>query len=352
MKRKVLKSLRFLLFLSIGLVLLYLAFRDVSLEKFVDTLSKANFVWVAFALLFALIGYLSRAYRWKLLIKPLNYDPPFRNVFYALMIGYTANFALPRIGEVTRCGTLRKSDKIPVDSLLGTVIIERAIDLMVLLGIMVVIFFTKIGFFGAFFRDNLFQPMVDQAKGLLNYPLFYWFILLALLAGLVVLFRYLAGRFSRNPVMIKVRKLIRGVLYGLKTIAHMKNRWAFVLHTCIIWLMYFLMTYVLVFALPATSHLGPIDGLFLLVIGGLGMSAPVQGGLGVFHVITALGLSLYGVSKAEGVAYAVLSHESQSIFAILLGAFSFIMLMIENRKSTKQTRHGLSQAAPIQDHHG
>ena len=352
MKRVIFKTLRFLIFLSIGLFLLYLAVRSVNLEEFVDTLSRANFAWVGLALFFALIGYLSRAYRWKLLIKPLNYDPPFRNVFYALMLGYTANFALPRIGEVTRCGSLRKSDRIPVDSLLGTVIIERAIDLVVLLTILVVIFFTKMEFFGGFFRKRFFNPLLDQVQGVAHFPLVNWLIGLAALVALVLLIRFLSRRFSRTPLMIKIRKLIRGVIYGLKTIARMQDRWVFVMHTLIIWMMYFLMTYVLVFALPATSHLQPVDGLFLLVIGGLGMSAPVQGGLGVFHVITMLGLSLYGISQSEGFAYAVLSHESQSLFAILLGGISFIMLMINNRKSEKRKRHGLSQTDPIQNHHG
>lgn len=352
MKRVIFKTLRFLIFLSIGLLLLYLAVRRVNIEEFVSTLRKANFQWVALALFFALIGYMSRAYRWKLLIKPLNYDPPFSNVFYALMLGYTANFALPRIGEVTRCGSLRKSDRIPLDSLLGTVIIERAIDLVVLMMILVAIFFTKMEFFGGFFRERLFKPMLDQVEGVAHLPLVSWLIGLAVLAGILVLVRFLSRKFSRAPVVIKVKKLIRGVIYGLKTIAKMQDRWVFVLHTITIWMMYFLMTYVLVFALPATSHLQPVDGLFLLVIGGLGMSAPVQGGLGVFHVITMLGLSLYGISESEGFAYAVLSHESQSLFAILLGGISFILLMINNRKSKKQKRHGPSPTDPIQDHHG
>lgn len=352
MKRVIFKTLRFLIFLSIGLFLLYLAVRRVNIEEFVTTLGKANFHWVALALFFALMGYLSRAYRWKLLIKPLNYDPPFSNVFYALMLGYTANFALPRIGEVTRCGSLRKSDRIPLDSLLGTVIIERAIDMLVLLVILVVIFFTKMEFFGGFFRERLFNPMLDQVQDAAHFPLVNWIIGLAVLAALFIVMRSLSRKFSRTPVMIKIRKLIRGVINGLKTIARMQDRWVFVLHTLIIWMMYFLMTYVLVFALPATSHLQPVDGLFLLVIGGLGMSAPVQGGLGVFHVITMLGLSLYGITESEGFAYAVLSHESQSLFAILLGGISFILLMINNRKSEKQKRHGPSPTDPIQDHQG
>jgi len=338
LKRTLFKALRFFVFLAIGLFLLYLAVREVNLDEFVSTLKKANFAWVALALLFALIGYLSRAYRWRLLIRPLNYDPPFKNVFYALMLGYTANFALPRLGEVTRCGSLRKSDQIPMDSLVGTVIIERAIDLFVLLLITVVIFFSKIGFFGDFFKREFFQPMLNRAEGLFAYPGFYWVIVVALLAGLFLLARFVFKRFSEKPAIVKIRKLVRGVISGLKTIAHMKNRWAFIFHTVLIWLMYFLMTYVLVFALPATSHLLPIDGLFLLVIGGLGMSAPVQGGLGVFHVITMAGLSLYGVSRSEGFAYAVLSHESQAFFAILLGAISFVMLMIENRRALKKSK--------------
>jgi len=353
LKRNIFKALRFFIFLSIGLLLLYLAVRGVSLEDFLSTLKEANFLWVGFALFFALIGYLSRAYRWKLLIKPLNYDPPFRNVFYALMLGYTANFALPRIGEVTRCGSLRKSDKIPLDSLLGTVIIERAIDLVVLLVILVVIFFSKIGFFGSFFKKYLFAPLLNQVQGLLNYPVINWIIALFVLVGLAFLLRFLIRKFSESLVIVKVRKLARGIVSGLKTIARMRDRWVFILHTLIIWLMYFLMTYVLVFALPATSHLAPIDGLFLLVVGGLGMSAPVQGGIGAFHAITTLGLSLYGVSKAEGVAYAVLSHESQSLFAIFLGALSFILMMIENQKSLKnqkQSDHGLSRTHPVEGH--
>ena len=338
MNKTFLKALRFLVFLAIGLFLLYLAVREVNVDEFVTTLKKANFAWVALALFFALIGYLSRAYRWKLLIKPLNYDPSFKNVFYALMLGYTANFALPRLGEVTRCGSLRKSDQIPLDSLLGTVIIERAIDLLVLLIITVIIFFSKISFFGGFFKSELFLPMLNRAEGLLAYPGFYWVLLVVILVGLFFLVRFFFTRFSDKPAIIKLRKLVRGVFSGLKTIAHMKNRWAFIFHTLLIWFMYFLMTYVLVFALPATSHLSPIDGLFLLVIGGLGMSAPVQGGLGVFHVITMAGLSLYGITRSEGFAYAVLSHESQSLFAILLGAFSFIMMMIENRRALRKSK--------------
>ena len=319
-------------------MLLYFAFRGVSVEELLSSLRMADFKWVAFSLSFALIGYISRAYRWKLLIKPLNYDPPLKNVFYALMIGYTANFAFPRIGEISRCGSLQKSDKIPLDSLLGTVIIERAIDLLVLVFALLVVFFSKLGFFGAFFRNHIFEPLLNRIVPFFQLSAINWIIFISSGTALIFLIWYLNHKFSGNPVISKVKELVRGVIVGLKTIVKMKDRWTFIFHTLLIWMMYFLMTYMLVFALPATSHLSPLDGLFLLVIGGIGMSAPVQGGIGAFHWIITLGLSLYGVSRANGVAYATLSHESQSIFAILLGALSFILLVIQNRKALKNNK--------------
>ena len=115
----------------------------------------------------------------------------------------------------------------------------------------------------------------------------------------------------------------------------MEDRWIFILHTLIIWVMYFLMTYILVFTFPSTSHLQPLDGLFLLVVGGIGMAAPVQGGIGTFHLLITLALLLYGVPRADAVAYAVISHESQSIFAIFLGAISFFMIFMQTKRKRK-----------------
>lgn len=334
MKTKVFRVLRFLAFLALGLGLLFLALKGVSMEELAKKLKMADTIWIPVALFAAIIGYLSRAYRWKLLIKPLNYNPSFWNTFFALMIGYTANFAFPRIGEITRCGTLKKSDKIPMDSLLGTVIIERAIDMLVLFVVLIIIFFAKMDFFGQFLTQKIFLPILNNIKETLQVSVFNWIIIAAILVLLIFAVRYLNRKFSHNPFLQKLKKIYRGVVSGLKTIARMQDRWVFTLHTLIIWVMYFLMTYVLVFALPTTSALQPIDGLFLLVIGGLGMAAPVQGGIGAFHAIIILGLRLYGIPQADAAAYAVISHESQAVLVILLGAISFIMIVIRRRKLT------------------
>ncbi len=335
MKRKILRAVNFFVFLAIGILLLYLAFKGVDFNTLVDDLKSANYLWVLLSLFFALIGYVSRAYRWKLLIEPLNYNPPVKNVFYAVMFGYLANFAFPRIGEVSRCGSLAKSDKIPMDALIGTVIIERAIDLVTLLILLFVIFIAKIESFGFFIKENVFIPISRKFIKTVDFPVFYWFIIIAIIVTFIYLAYYFRKKYKRSKIIIKIRRIIRGVISGIKTVTKMKNRTAFLFHTLLIWLMYFLMTYVVVFAIPATESLKPIDGLFLLVIGGLGMAAPVQGGIGAFHWIVSLALSLYGISREEGLVFATIQHESQAILAILLGAFSVMMLFLDSRKKRK-----------------
>lgn len=119
----------------------------------------------------------------------------------------------------------------------------------------------------------------------------------------------------------------------MKTIITMRGKWKFLAHTVLMWFMYFAMTYVLFFALDFTSHLNPIDALFLMVIGGIGMSLPVQGGIGAYHWIVSLGLTLYGTSREEGLIFATVSHESQAIMTIFLGTVSFLYIFLSSKKT-------------------
>ena len=335
MNRKIIKSINFFIFLALGILLLYLSFRGVDFDHLVDDLKSANYFWVFISLICSIVGYVSRAIRWRLLIEPLNYKPPIKNVFYALMFGYFANFAFPRIGEITRCGALTKSDKIPMDSLIGTVIIERAIDLIVLIILLFVVFLVKIEVFGGFIKETVFIPLYKKIINTVDFPIFYWLIIIVLLFLAIGSLYYYRKKFKRVKFILKIRKILRGVISGVKTVTKMKSRSAFLFHTIVIWISYFLMTYVVIFAIPATSNLTPIDGLFLLVIGGLGMAAPVQGGIGAFHWIVSSALSLYGITKAEGLVFATIQHESQAILAILLGSFSALMLFLNSRRKSK-----------------
>ncbi len=334
MKKVLIQILKIAGFLALGALLLYFAFRGVAFEKLAATLQKVNYWWIGLSLLFAGISFFSRARRWVLLIEPLGFNPSFKNTYHSLMVGYLSNYALPRLGEVTRCVTLGNREKIPVDSLIGTVIVERVIDMVMLLLILVILLISWMDKFGAFFTEQVYGPLQQKFQELFGGTWILWLIVLtAVLATGLWIYLY-RKRLARYALIRKLRKIILGLLDGLKTIYRMKRKWEFVLHSVLIWFLYILMTWVVVFALEELSGLSFIDGMFLLVIGGLGMSAPVTAGFGAYHWITSRGLMfVYGFSLETGSAYAILAHESNSLLTILLGALSYTLLMISRKKS-------------------
>ena len=339
MKTSLIKILKFIGFLLLGITLLYFAFKGIDFDSLMEDFKHAQYRWVILSLCFALVAYFSRAARWKLIIEPLNYNPSFANTFYSMMVGYLANFAFPRIGEITRCATLGKKEKIPVDRLIGTVIVERAVDLISLIIILIVLFIFRFQTFGSFFRESVFIPLGDKISSSLNFSWIIWIVLAILSLLAVSLYFLFRRRLSEIKMVSKTKDIMRGVVEGLKSVYKMKKRWQFILHTIFIWMNYWMMTWIVVFAIPATSNLGIIDGLFILAIGGLGMSAPVQGGIGAFHWIVSRGLSTVftGISVEEGLVFATISHESQAILAIALGTLSLILLF-RNKKAKKVIR--------------
>ncbi|MDD2279424.1 MAG: lysylphosphatidylglycerol synthase transmembrane domain-containing protein [Bacteroidales bacterium] len=329
MNKKVKNTLNIILFLGIAAVLLYFAFKGVDTDSLINGFRSANYTWVIAALILGLSSHIVRALRWRLLIETLGYKPSFANTFGALSIGYSANLIFPRLGEVTRCGSLRKTDKIPFESLLGTVLVERAFDVLMMLILVIAVFFLRIDFFGEFIYSKALLPIWEKIITLLsNSPLFIAIALLAL-AGLAVMIKRKA---FGQKFHLKLVSLWRGLIDGLKSAFTMKKRWAFLGYTLLLWFLYWLMTWMLVFATQATSGLSAIDGFFLLVVGTLGMAAPVQGGFGAFHVIIAMALGIYGISWEDGLVYAVISHESQTLLIVILGLVFAVYFFLKSHK--------------------
>ena len=316
MNRKIRNRLNLLLFFALALVLLYFAFRGVDREVLLSGFRSANYAWVAVSLVFGVASHVVRALRWRILIETLGHKPSLANTFGALAIGYTANLVFPRLGEVTRCGSLRKTDKIPFESLLGTVLVERAFDVLMMLILVVVVFFLRIDFFGEFIYSQALLPMWQKMSSILiNSPL-YILLAISVVTALVILIK--RKSFGHNFHQ-KLVSLWWGLIDGLKSVFRMKRRLAFLGYTLLLWAFYWLMTWVLVFSTDATSSLTAIDGFFLLVVGSFGMAAPVQGGFGAFHVITAMALGIYNISWEDGLVFAVISHESQTLLIVVLG---------------------------------
>jgi glycosyltransferase 2 family protein len=328
LKKSFKNILNFIVFPFIGILLLYFAFKDIDLQKLWCDIKNANFYWVGLSLIFGFLAFISRALRWKLLIEPLGYKPSSRNATLAVITAYFANIAIPRLGEITRCGSLNKTDNIPMDKLIGTVITERVIDFITLLLLIAFVVIMKFDQVGGFFMDQIVNPLYDKYFSTYTF----WIVAISGFVFLIVLFLYGRKKLIKNAIFQRVNNFIKGLIVGLKSVFRMKKFGFFLIHTVFIWTMYALMTYVVFFAIEPTHNLTFIDSIFILSIGSLGMSAPVQNGFGAYHWIVSLGLMLYGISQADGLLYATICHESQMIMVLILGPIAMTMIFLTKKK--------------------
>lgn len=269
--------------------------------------------------------------RWIQLIEPLGYKPRLITTYHAVMFAYLANMAIPRLGEISRCGALNKSDDVPFEKLVGTVIIERLADVFMLLFCMALTAFLEYDRLGNFLYEQIIAPAIEKVG---NGTTLIILLLFSVLIGVAFLIRLF--RMSKPPAIIqKIKSLVQGIGEGLKSVTKVKNKGVFIFHSFFIWFMYFLMSYMCFFALPETADLGPSAALFIMVLGGIGMTAPVQGGIGTYHLLVSQGLLLYGLSATDGLVYATMSHTISTLLLIVLGALSMLSLFffVKNRNS-------------------
>lgn len=333
MSKNFVSALKFALILAVAFLLLYFAFRGISIQKVFSEMLKANIFWVSLSFIISVVAIISRAYRWNLLLEPLGYSPNIKNTSYAVCIGYFANLAFPRLGEVTRCGTLNRAESIPFSSLLGTVIVERIIDVISLLICLMLTAILEFKRLGNFLSNNIVDPMMAKSRQIMTSPVGIAAVI-GFIVIVIVVILYFKKRQKQQGKESVIAHFIRELISGLKTIANLKRPWLFVFHSIFIWVLYFLSAYVCFFALPPTSGLGLSAGLFVLTLGGLGMSAPVQGGIGVYHLLVSQGLMLYGLSQQDGLAFATLLHSLQIVMILILGSLSMLLIFF-NRRATQ-----------------
>ncbi|HOT15199.1 MAG TPA: lysylphosphatidylglycerol synthase transmembrane domain-containing protein [Bacteroidales bacterium] len=332
-KRFLLIFLQYAIFLGLGIILLYFAFRSIDFQVLVDNLKHTRYDLVVLSLFFGFGGMLARAYRWQLMIEPLGYKPRFANTYHALIIGYTANYAFPRIGEVTRCGVLGRTEKRPADALLGTVIAERIFDVLVLFLLTILVILLKIKEFGGFFSQKVFIPLGKKFGWLFDFSIYTWILAgLAVAAGFFLVYAF-RNQIRKITLVGKIKKIAKGVFIGFKSILYLKRKQAFFASTLAIWVFFLLMTYICLKAMQPTAHLTMVDALFLLVVGSYGFAAPVQAGIGAYHGMIALALSIYAISWSDGLAYALLSHGAQAVSIIFMGLISMLLLFLKKRQT-------------------
>ena len=307
------------------------AFKNMDVSQMFEEIKNANFLWVILAMFCGVLAHASRALRWNLLLKPLGYKANPWNAFYAVMIGYFSNNLVPRLGEVTRCASLSKTDNIPVEKLFGTVFVERVIDLLITALTTLFIFISQYDLLNGFMHDTIYPMMESDSESSFSVK----YVVLACLAVIVLLIYILKNRIKNLTLYKKFSTLAKGFSDGLKSVLMLQRPWLFIFHSLFIWTMYFAMGYLVFFSYAPTSLLGYKAGLLILFLGTVAIILPVPGGIGVFHNLVGLGLMLYGVSEKEGITFATISHAAQMIMVFLVGLFSMFMVSLKLRKKFK-----------------
>ncbi|MCX2740498.1 lysylphosphatidylglycerol synthase transmembrane domain-containing protein [Pontibacter anaerobius] len=340
---KLLSFLKYVLLLGVSAFLMWYALKELDFQRMWAEFQSADYAWVLVSVVMGVLAYLSRALRWQMQIRPTGYNPPLANTYNAMMLGYLANLVLPRMGEVVRCSMLRRSDNLPLNTGFGTVIAERIIDMVMLLVVVGLTFLVEFGRIRDFFL-SLFTDKYTNLEQSIS-PLYwaFWVILVLVVVLLFVGLRYLS-LLRKNVYFRKAVRFAKGMLQGVFSVTRLDNQLAFWGHTLFVWLMYYGMSLAVFYALPATSGLGWGAALSVLLAGTLGMAAPVQGGIGVYHLMVQATLLLYGVPKEAGMAYALLAHTSQTLLVVVMGVISFIASMLGRAKPVTAQSHTSSKA--------
>jgi uncharacterized protein (TIRG00374 family) len=332
MKGKLSDIIKYLILLGIAAALLFYAFKGMDIKKIMQEILNANMFWVAISGLISIIAFVVRAHRWNLLIEPMGYSPSLKNTTYSVMVGYLANYFVPRLGEVSRCGALSKAESIPFNKLFGTVVVERIIDVLSLLICIILAVVLEHKRLGNFFTENIFDRAISKFQKIGSSPLLLAALVIVLIA-LVIAAIYFIKKTRQKGADSMIAKLIKGFIDGLRSVANLKRPGLFIFQSAFIWVLYYFGVYVALFAFPFTSDLGGGAALFLLVAGGIGMSVPAQGGIGSYHFFVSQGLVLYGVLEINGLAFATMLHGLQLILVIILGVASMFLLFSARKKT-------------------
>lgn len=329
------KILRYLLSYALplfaGIGLLLYTFRDQDLSQVEQIFHEAPIGWILLSFFFAFISHWARAYRWLFLLDPLGYRVKVSHSFVAVMTGYFANLLLPRMGEVTRCALLQKTDDVPANVSFGTVITERIIDLFILMGLVMITLVVESDRIRQFILEILGEKATQWLVSLQSNA-WTWGMLAAAGGLTVALLFYLVRRYRHLPFLQKAGRLLHGLWEGVLSVRKVKNKPAFFLFTALIWLMYYLMAYVLFFCHPQTAELGILAGLSILVLGGLGIAAPVQGGIGAYHFLVMNAFMMYGLPKDFALSFATFMHTIQTLAVVILGGVSFAGALFIKKK--------------------
>lgn len=337
--------LKFLFFLSLGAGILYLVYKSQNeafladcaqrgipeaecslLDKLFQDFKSVHFGWIAMVLVTFLISNVNRSVKWLILLRPLGYRTRFINAFLTILVGYFANLGLPRMGEVVRAGLLARYEKVPAEKVLGTIVVDRVMDLVLMALTFGLALFFEYDKIVIYLSENPETGSQSSGPGLLS-------ILLAVAVVLFLLAFIFRKRLMKTALYEKIYKLFFGFYEGLMTVRKLDSPWWFIFHSTSIWVMYFLMTWFGFKAFGPTAHLSFSAALTVFAFGTVGMVLPSPGGMGTFHAMVIAALTLfYSIQGDDAFSAANIIFFTISIGSnVLMGLLSLILLPVVNK---------------------
>ena len=320
------KTIRILLPLAFGCLLLWYLYKDQDWSKMATVLKKGvRFDIILFSLIFGLGANMVRGYRWGLLIDSLGERVKRKNTVLSVFGNYAINMALPRIGEFWRCGVVAKYEKISFTKLLGTMLVDRVMDTLVVGTLTVCLFVFNLSFFKKYFAKN-----PDVLEGFYAMCTSVWMYIGLVAVGVVVWLLF--TRWGHISVVQKGKQAALNVWEGIKSLWKVEHKVRFIIQTILIWGGYFCYFYITFYAFDFTRELGIRIGLIAFVMSSIGVAVPVQGGIGVWHFMVISTLVCFGVADADAAAFAFVVYAIQTIWIVLLGLVGIVALPIINKE--------------------
>lgn len=313
--------------LIIGAVFLYLTLHEKPLGPVWESLAGADYFFIFLSFLCLFLVFYLRALRWKLLIEEAGETPKSDKVLTSLLLGYFVNSFTPKLGEIIRCTSLQKNSNVPVAVSMGSVMAERAYDLLILgLGI-VSIFFIEV--------DRL-QGIIDSTIGGIShiYGYRYIYVLPILLILFVVLFLVSLKKLkkSEKPIIKKLVGFLQSMFESLKQGLLLKKRFKFILLTLLIWMALVILNYIYLLCLPETSEYSIFFAVVILFIGGLGWALPSPGGIGTTHFFLLQLFLAYQLDANAGISFGILSNGLTFIGTLVLGGYGYFRYWVETKQ--------------------
>ena len=337
MKKILVTAAQYIFFLGLGILLLWWTTKNLTadeIRQLKDALKDANYFLVIPAMILLLLSHFSRALRWKILMEPLNFQPSTLNTFFAVMLSYFFNLLVPRLGEVMKCTILARYEKTPVDKLIGTMVAERAIDVICLLLVIFTTILLQIDIVGEFAMTEFRKAYGTKAGGIDVTSLL---IAVGIFLAAVFMIVWLMRRYNHVGIIGKINTGLKGIWMGLTSIRFVKRKWAFVFHTVFIWAMYLMSIRLGFYAMESVSHLGIKPSFTILSFGSLAMII-TQGGIGAYQLAVEKTLTLYGINEVNGLAFGWLLWAVQTLLVLIVGFLCLMLLPVFNKKKNETLR--------------